>query len=217
MTARGGIALIPETGIVQTAPDPYGSGTIATSRYFVKVSDNNGDASEIAAMQRTIPSPTGTESSSCARSESQEPFRILPDRFFGATLWLVFEARFKRLSTWALGPAFVVLGPQAGADFSGTFEISGGSNPGIGTIDTASGDLVFPELTIRVAAGAGGGITGGGESTPSIRDITEQVRSNPDQRLLLSPEFLGDFIQPGSGDGGQFLRGKPVLAGRRRT
>ena len=41
--------IIPLTGIALSSPNPYGSGTIITSRYFVKVTDNNGEASERAA------------------------------------------------------------------------------------------------------------------------------------------------------------------------
>src|SRR5437867_11175125 len=44
-----GTALIPITGIALSSPNPYGSGNIITSRYFVKVTDNNGEASERAA------------------------------------------------------------------------------------------------------------------------------------------------------------------------
>jgi hypothetical protein len=43
-----GTVLIPKTGIRMQAPDPYGEGWITTARYFVKVTDNNGEASEVA-------------------------------------------------------------------------------------------------------------------------------------------------------------------------
>jgi hypothetical protein len=189
-----GIELIPGTGILQEAPNPYGSGTIPISRYFVKVSDNSGEASEIAGDPANNPFVDGD---GIVIVRSLGIAKTIPDAA-GSILrrnsMALFEARFKRRSTWDLGSALMVLGSQTSAAFSGAFEISGGSLPGIGTIDTVPGDLVFPDLTIRAAAGTGGEITGGGEPSPSIRDITGQVRSNPDQRLLLSPAYLWDFI-----------------------
>src|SRR6266536_1261607 len=44
-----GTPLIPITGIALSSPNPYGPGSIITSRYFVKVTDNNGEASERTA------------------------------------------------------------------------------------------------------------------------------------------------------------------------
>jgi hypothetical protein len=189
-----GIALIPGTGILQTAPDSHGAGTIPISRYFVKISDNNGEATEIAGDAADNPFVDGdriiiARSLGIARTIPNATGSVLRRNSIA-----VFEARFKRRSTWDLGPALVVLGPQVNAEFSGTFEISGGASPGIGTIDTVPGDLLFPDMTIRAAAGAGGGITGGGESAPSIRDITGPAGSNADQRLLLNSGYLWDFI-----------------------
>ena len=189
-----GVDLIPGLGIVQTTPNPYGSGTIATSRYFVKVSDNNGETLEIAGDAANSPFVDGD---GIVIVRALGTAKTIPGTT-GLTLRrnsvALFEARFKRFSTWDLGPALVALGPETSAEFSGAYEISGGSFPGIGTIDTASGDSIFPEQIIRAAAGAGEGITGGAEPIPSIRDITGQVRSNADQRLLMNPGYLWNFI-----------------------
>ena len=43
-----GTVLIPGTGIALAVPDPFGTGMRILSRYFVKASDNNGEASELA-------------------------------------------------------------------------------------------------------------------------------------------------------------------------
>ena len=43
-----GTVLIPALGAPFTPPNPYGSGTITTARYFTKVTDNNGEATELA-------------------------------------------------------------------------------------------------------------------------------------------------------------------------
>lgn len=190
-----GIPLIPGAGTAQIAPNSHGAGMMIISRYFVKVGDNNGDASEMAGDAANNPFVDGD---GIVIVRSLGIARTIPD-IAGSVLRrnsvALFEARFKRRSAFELGPALVVLGPQAGAEFGGAIEISGGSNAAIGTIDTASGDLVFPERTMRAAAGACGGITGGGEPSPSIRDITAQVLSDPDRRLLLSPAYWGEFIQ----------------------
>ena len=44
-----GTEIVPKTGIALSAPDPYGGGTITTTRYFVRIADNNGEATELAA------------------------------------------------------------------------------------------------------------------------------------------------------------------------
>jgi hypothetical protein len=188
-----GTALIPLTGISQSAPNPYGPGTILVSRYFVKVADNNGEASEIAGDPDDNPFIDGdgvviVRSLGVAKAISKTT---------GSTKRrnsaVVFEARYRRLSTWSLGPALVVLGNQVIGDFSGLYGISGGSFPGIGTIDTISGDAIFPDQIIREAAAGSGEISGGGTPNPSVRDITGQISSNRDQLLLLNPAYLRDF------------------------
>ena len=189
-----GTDLIPGAGILLTAPNPHGMGIIPMSRYFVKVSDNNGEASEIAGDAANNPFVDGD---GIVIVRSLGVARTIPSAA-GAALrrnsMALFEARFKRRLTWNPGAALVVLGPQTSAEFGGSIEISGGSSPGIGTIDTVPGDLVFPDRTIRAAAGAGSGITGAGEPSPSVRDITGQVGSTADGRLLLNAAYLWDFI-----------------------
>jgi hypothetical protein len=193
-SGTSGTALIPITGIGQLAPNPYGPGMIVTSRYFVKVTDNNGETSEIAGDPNDNPFIDGdgiviVRSLGIARTIMSET---------GSTKRrnsaVIFEARYKRLSTWDLGPALVVLGDDVDADFSGAYEISGESFPGIGTVDTFSGDAAFPDQIIREAAAGSGEITGGGIPNPSVRDITGQIRSNRDQILLLNPGYLRDFV-----------------------
>lgn len=191
----GGVPLIPGTGILQEAPNPYGPGLLPISRYFVKVSDNNGEASEVAGDAADSPFFDG-DGTVIVRSLGIA--KTIPSAVAGIprrNSVAIFEARLKRYSTWALGPALVLTGPQSSAQFSGGFEISGGPSPGIGTIDTIPSDDVFPDLAIRVAAGTGEGITGGNDPVPSVRDITMQVSSNADQCLLLNPGYLWDFVR----------------------
>jgi len=190
----GGTVLIPKTGVGQTAPNPYGPGTILTSRYFVKVTDNNGDASELAGDMGDDPFLDGdgiviVRSLGLAKTLSEAAGPV-----FRHNSVAVFEARLKRLSTWDLGPALVVQGSGVEAAFGGSYEISGGPFPAIGTVDAFPSDPLFPDTIIRAAAGTGGNIEGGGLPNPSVRDITAQIRSNPDQSLLLDPAYLWDFI-----------------------
>ena len=197
-----GTALIPLTGISLSAPGPSDAET-TTSRYFVKVSDNNGEISELAGDPDDNPFVDGdgiviVRSMGVAKTLS-EPV---------GSIWrrnsvVVFEGRFKRLSTFDLGPALVAQGPQVVAAFGGTYEISGGLFPGIGVIDTNPGDAVLPSQSIRDAAGEGPNITGGGLPSPSIQDLTGWVSDDGDRSLLLDPRYVWDFISeraPGISD-----------------
>jgi hypothetical protein len=191
--ARGTI-LIPITGIALFAPNPYGAGTIMTSRYFVKVADNNGDPSEIAGDPEDNPFVDGdgiivVRSIGVSKTISENIGSISRNNSVA-----VFESRLKRLSTWNLGPALVVLGSGVNVAFSGSYEISGGASPGVGTIDTSPSDAILPDLIIQSAAGTGGNISGGGLLNPSVSDITGQVSANKDQSLLLNPGYLWDFV-----------------------
>jgi hypothetical protein len=189
-----GTILIPITGIAQAAPNPYGAGTIVTSRYFVKVTDNNGDPAEIAGDPGNNPFIDGD---GIVIVRSMGVSRTIAENS-GSTSRrnsvAVFESRLKRLSTWNLGPALVVLGDNVNAAFSGAYEISGGASPGIGAIDTDPADAIFPDRIIQLAAGMNGNISGGGLPNPSVGDITGQVRANQDQSLLLNPACLWDFV-----------------------
>lgn len=190
-----GTVLIPITGISQTAPDPYRPGTIVISRYFVKAADNSGDASEIAGDAADNPFTDGdgiiiVRSIGVAKTMSGATGSVMRRNSVA-----VYEARFKRRSTWILGPALVALGTQVHAGFDGAFEVSGGAFSGLATIDPVPGDSDFPDQIIRAAASGKGEITGGGEPKPSVRDITDQIRSVPDQLLLLNPRYLWDFVR----------------------
>jgi hypothetical protein len=189
-----GTILVPITGCALFAPNPYGAGTITTSRYFVKVADNNGDPSEIAGDPEDNPFVDGdgiiVVRSMGISKTLLENSGAIPRRNSVA----VFESRLKRLSTWNLGPTLVVMGAGVNAAFSGSYEIAGGADPGIGAIDTVRDDALFPDRVIRSVTGTGGNISGGGLSNPSVSDIAAQVSANRDQALLLNPGYLWDFI-----------------------
>jgi hypothetical protein len=190
-----GTVLIPITGIPLTAANPYGPGTIITARYFVKVTDNNGEASELSGDPADNPFSDGdgiviVRSVGIARTFSEMTGAI---RRLNSVS--VYEARFKRPSTFDTGPAITVVGSDTSAHFTGDFEILGGMSLGIGTVDTDAADEFSPEQILLSASGSNGLITGGGSPGPSIRDISSMVLSDSDRSQLLKAGFLWDFVQ----------------------
>ena len=200
-TASGnGTVLIPLTGIAQTVPDPYGPGIITISRYFVKVSDNNRDALEIAQDPADNPFHDGDR---VVIVRSLGVARTIRENTSGRDRWnsmAVFEAQLKRRGTFKLQAAFVVQGidvqPCASTMFDGTsFQVRGDAGiAGIATIDADPGDLVSPadQISASVAPDQQGNISGMG-LTPSIRDITAPVSADADTSLLLRKDFLSNF------------------------
>ena len=198
--SSSGTVLIPLAGIAQTVPDPYGPGMITISRYFVKVSDNNREASEIARDAADNPFLDGDR---VIIVRSLGVARTIRESTSGRDHWnsiAVFEAQLKRRGTFKLKAALVVQGidvqPCASAMFDGTsFQVRGDAgNPGIATIDVDPGDLVSPanQISSLVASDQQGNISGMG-LTPSIRDITAPVSADADTSLLLRKDFLSNF------------------------
>ena len=189
-----GVELIPKTGISQFAQDPSGLGMIVSSRYFVKVTDNNGDASETAEDPTDNPFHDGD---GIVIVRSMGVSRAVSEKVGAASrrnAVSVFEGRFKRPSTWNIGSALIIIGSRVAADFEGAFEISGGDYPGIGTIDPFPNDVEFPDQTLRAAAAGKGDISGGGIPHPSILDLAAQIHADSDRVRLLQPEYLWKFI-----------------------
>lgn len=190
-----GTLLIPVTGIALTSPNPYGPGEIVTSRYFVKVTDNNGHASEISGDPEDNPF-VDEDGIVVVRSLGiSRTFSEVTGAIRRMNSVAVFEAQFKRLSTFDAGPALAVVGTNVNASFAGAFEISGGAFPGIGTIDTDDSDASYPDQAILAAAGISEAITGGGLPIPSVKDISGEIRPDRDRSQLLNPRFLWEFIQ----------------------
>jgi hypothetical protein len=190
-----GTVLIPPTGIPLTAPDPYGAGTLVTARYFVKVTDNNGDPSEIAGDPDDNPFADGdgtviVRSMGVARTMSESIGPI-----WRRNSVVIYEGRYKRRSTLNLGPAMVILADGLEAVFGGMYEVSGGLDPGIGVVDTDAKNTVSPAQIIRDAAGEGSSVTGGGLPSPSVKDLTGSIPSDPDRSLLVNPGYLWDFLK----------------------
>jgi hypothetical protein len=188
-----GQILIPAAGITFRSENPYGPGLVVTSRYFVKVSDNNGDVSELSADPADNPFSDGdgiiivrSIGVSKTIAQSAGPVRKLNSVS-------VFEARFKRNATFDAGPALTVIGNNVDASFEGAVEISGNEFPGIGAIDTSTGDAVYPDRLIQEAAEGQPNISGGGPALQPIQDISGRAATSPDLSLLLNPGYLSTF------------------------
>lgn len=190
-----GTELIPKSGIGLFAGDPYRPEQLILSRYFVKVTDNNGEASELAADAANNPFIDGdgiviVRSVGVSRTLSEQMGTNIRRNSVA-----VFEARFRRAATWDTGTALTVLGSSINAAFADSPEITGGAFAGIGVLDTNPDDSEFPDILIKQAAEGIGGITGGGLTEPSVRDISAEARGHRDRAALFNAEYLWNFIQ----------------------
>src|SRR5687767_3857303 len=190
-----GTVLIPATGIAQTSPNPYGAGTITTSRYFVKVTDNNGEASELAGDPGNDPFVDGdgivlVRSVGVAQTIREDGGGIMRRNSVA-----VFEARFKRRGTFKLDAPLVLQGEGVWSNFSGSsFDIDGGlNNVGVATIDTNTTDETVLDAPVIGSLGGKGSVKGK-DLNPSVADITGAVSADEDKVLLLSKQYLYNFV-----------------------
>jgi hypothetical protein len=195
---------VPKTGIAFTAANPYGSGTLTTARYFIKVTDNNGEVSEQAKDSTDSPFIDGdgtiiVRSVGVARTIVEGSGSSARRNSVA-----IFESRFMQGSPFFdLGSPAIVIGHDVAANFSGNaFSIIGNSTgPGLATIDTDYADcLTNPShcavTKLRDATGGKGTITGnctGATADQCINDITLSVRNDPKKAMLLDPVWLYNF------------------------
>jgi hypothetical protein len=199
-----GSSMIPISGLAQMADDPNGSGTIILSRYFVKISDNNGASTELEGDPSDDPFHDGD---GIVIARSLGVAQTMQEKIAGIRInnsVVVYEAWFKRRSTFHLPAPLVIEGSQVDATFVGNdFVIDGGGQPGIATIDNDIADAYFPDQILKTLAAGHGSIVGGGLANPSIADLTGAIAGVPDKALLLNPAILRSFIQnavPGFAD-----------------
>ena len=190
-----GAALIPQEGIALWADNPDGTEKRIVSRYFVKVTDNNEEASELAADATDNPFIDGdgiiiVRSIGVARTIADTAGESVRNNAAA-----VFESRLRRSAAWDLGPALTIIGATPNAAFSGSPEIYGGSAAGIGILNTDSVNAGLPEVLLPEASAVAGNISGGGFAIHSIRDISDSVRNHRDKSLLFSAGWLMDFIE----------------------
>jgi hypothetical protein len=190
-----GVEIIPGGGIAFAGLNPNGGGTLISARYFVKVSDNNGEASELARDPADNPFIDGdgtllVRSVGVART-LLEPMSSYPRR----NSVVVYEARFQRNLLFSLDSAVVIEGNGVDASFigGGNLVVGGAGGPGIGVVDSNVEDPIHPATLIAAAANGMCHITGGGRPDPSIEDITATISSDPSGSGLLSATYLFDF------------------------
>ncbi len=190
-----GTVLIPVLGLAFTPANPYGSGTITTARYFVKATDNNGEATELAGDSANNPFLDGDftivlRSMGVSRTISEVGGYVRRNSVS------VVETRFRRAQTFNLSSPLVIEGNNVTATFNGMpWGIAGGSGaPGVGTIDTQPTDGYLPDQILKTAVAGTGTITGGGLPNPSIADITASTASDPDKSKLMDAAYLWDFV-----------------------
>ncbi len=190
-----GTVLIAAIGRPFTPPNPYGSGTITTARYFTKVTDNNGEATELAADGANNPFFDGDNviilrSMGIARTISEAGGVVRRNSV------AVVETRFRRGQTFNLSCPLIIEGDNVNATFNGMpWGIAGGAGAaGLGTIDTNTGNGVHPDQIIRAAVGSSGSITGGGLPNPSIQDVTAATASDSEKAKLMDPVYLWNFV-----------------------
>ncbi len=197
-----GTTLISQAGVPMIIPDAREPSGVVAARYFVKVTDNNGEASERAGDPLDSPFIDG-DGLIIVRSTGVAPSirEHLPGSARNNSV-VVFEGRYRRLSTFDADATVVVQGisiePSGPLVFEGnSFLISGGtSNPGIAVLDPDRFDVLLPlpELTAQVAAGQENCIQGSG-SSPSIVELTSAVASDRQKALLLNEDYLWSFTR----------------------
>ncbi len=198
-----GTVLVPLTGIALTSPDPYGSGNIITSRYFVKVTDNTGDVTERTAAG-TVP---GQQDDPFVDSDGTIIIRSMGiagtiREAGGGTVRAnsvsVYEMRFRRSRSFAFDSPLTLEGdniiPESSNMWDGNaFQIDGQTNYGVATIDPnlANGTPVN-QVTSGLTTAQKKSITGKG-GIPSVGDITTSLTG--DGLNLLNAGYLWNFTQ----------------------
>ena len=197
-----GTVLIPGTGIALVGPDPSGPGTRIISRYFVKASDNDGEASELAGDPLDDPFFDGDGQILLRSMGIAQTLREALQGKMKRNSVAMFEGKFRRLSTFDLAAPMVLQGrgiePLTGEMFEGLlFLVQGGAaNAGIAAIDAElfDGLAPVPQILNRIASGQEKQIQGAGLE-PSVREITAAILANRDKQLLLDKSWLQGFIR----------------------
>jgi hypothetical protein len=194
-----GTSLVPQSGLAYTAPNPYGSGDVILSRYFVKVSDNSGDVTELAADPLDNPFVDGDGIVIIRSMGIAQTIRETGGGAVRANSVVVYEGRYKSRSTFNLDSPLLIEGdhvlPSQSNMWNGNaFAINGGANPGLSTIDTNILNLNSPMADVRgyMAKNQYNNLQGAG-LIPSITDITAAVSADEDKSLLLDPNYLYNF------------------------
>ena len=197
-----GAVLIPVTGIALAPGDAGGPAESVTSRYFVKVTDNNGEASELAGDVADDPFHDGD---GIVVVRSAGVARTITETLGSLRQWnsvAVIECRFRWRRLFDLDAALVVqareIQPGAGGIFSGNvFLFEGGAGHfGISSVDVDLMDGVSPvqQLVSAVTADQAARIRGAGLS-PSVTDVSDVFAGDTDKKSALDPAYLRSFVR----------------------
>ncbi len=190
-----GNEIIPLSGVAFTVPDTRNGGITVAARYFVKVSDNNGEPSELAGDPADNPFFDG-DGTVLVRSVGVA--RTIQEATGAGVLrnsLAVYEARLHRSRVFNLDSPVTLVGNQLDALFNGTGNsVTGGAgNAGLSVVDTDPSDSMDPVQILTLALNASTAITGGGIPSPSVRDVTETITAESERRYWMDPAFLADF------------------------
>jgi len=203
--ATNGTVIVPLIGIALSAPNPYVSGAnIITSRYFVKVTDNTGEAAERTAAG-TVPGQLDdpfVDSDGTIIIRSMGIAGTISETGGGtvrANSVSVYEMRFRQARAFNLDTPLILQGdtiiPSAPNMWNGgSFSIDGGSNNyGISTIDPnlANGTPVN-QVTSGMSTNQKKNVTGKG-GNPSVGDITADLTG--DGLNLLNAGYIWNFVK----------------------
>src|SRR5262245_35704124 len=197
-----GTILIPVTGVVYSGMNPYDPGAQLLARYFIKVTDNNGEATELAGDPADDPFLDGDGTFIVRSMGVAQTIRENTGDTVRANSVVVYEGRYRQRRTFDLDAPLVLQGtsvlPAGAAIFTGnTFAIAGGpANPGIAIVDPDTTDAAIPadQVTSALAPNQRGNVQGMGLS-PSVMDITASVRANDDKGLVLDSVYLDGFAR----------------------
>jgi Tfp pilus assembly protein PilX len=201
VNTTSGTILIPLSGLPFSDTYPVAAAGIVTARYLVKVTDNNGEASELAGDSQNNPFVDGDHIVIVRALGVAGTLREDSGGTVRRNAVAVYETRLKRRMTFDLDAPFVVEGnqvqPCSSQMFAGNaFGIYGDTtHVGVATIDTNTGDGILPsqQISSQVASNQRNNITGMG-LTPSISDITNAVAADPDKALLQNSNYLWNFV-----------------------
>lgn len=198
---KDGMVLIPLTGIAHTTSLSGGDGSVPSARYFVKVTDNNGEASEIDADRADDPFVDGdgivlVRSMGIAQTILEKTGESLRRNSVA-----LFEGRYRTRTEFRLDAPLVVQGnrvePSDSVMFNGTgFLIQGGAiHRGIATIDVKTDDSLAPSqaISLRLRGSQTNNVQGAG-LIPSIQDVTQSITTQKPKRLLLDKAYLWNFV-----------------------
>jgi len=173
---------------------------VTTARYFLKVTDNNGENAEIARDATNDPFHDGDGTIIVRSVGVAKTFAEGSGAATRRNSVAIYEARFMEGTPFNdLGSPAIVIGSDIRANFSGNaFDIIGNSaGPGVGTIDTDLNDGIDPAQRLLAATGGKGNITGNCAppyQTQCIAPVSASVMADPNKAKLKDPDWLWDFV-----------------------